>query len=122
MTATEALYKFFSDFNLPAYPDTAVPSDTVMPYLTYSVSVGGWGDMANSLTVKLWYHTEKEAEPNAKAEEISRTIGRGGIQLPCDTGTVWLMRGEPWCINSTFESDQSIKLRQLNVAAIFNTI
>lgn len=65
-----------------------------MPYLTYSVSVGGWGDMANSLTVKLWYHTEKEAEPNAKAEEISRTIGRGGIQLPCDTGTVWLMRGE----------------------------
>ena len=70
----------------------------------------------------MYKRQEKEAEPNAKAEEISRAIGRGGIQLPCDTGTVWLMRGEPWCINSTFESDQSIKLRQLNVAAIFNTI
>lgn len=34
MTATEALYKFFSGFGLPAYPDTAVPQDTVMPYLT----------------------------------------------------------------------------------------
>lgn len=122
MTATEALYKFFSGFGLPAYPDTAVPQDTVMPYLTYSVSVGGWGDMPVSLTCKLWYHTEREAEPNAKADEIGRAIGRGGTQLPCERGTVWLLRGEPWCINATHESDQSIKLRTLNISAVYNTI
>ena len=113
MTATEALYQFFSGFGLPAYPDTAVPHDTVMPYLTYSVSTGGWGDMPVALTCRLWYHTAKEAEPNAKAEEIARAIGRGGVQL---------LRGEPWCINAAHENDQSIKLRQLNISAIFNTL
>lgn len=122
MTADKALYRFFSGFGVPAYPDTAVPDDTVMPYLTYSVALSGWEDSPAPLTVKLWYHTESEAAPTEKAGEIIRAIGLGGVQLPCQGGSVWLTMGQPQCVSFAHESDHFIKGRQLNVSAVYNCI
>ncbi len=72
MTKDEALYRFFSGFGIPAYPDTAVLNengepDVVLPYLTYTPVFDAWGGEPVSLTVNLWYRTESEAVPNAKA-------------------------------------------------------
>ena len=121
MTAGEALYGFFSGFGIPAYPNTEVPEDAVFPFLTYSMSMGAWGQTV-SLTVQLWYHTQSEAEPTAKAMEIHDAIGLGGKQLGCDRGSIWLRMGNPWCLSLAQEDDKTVKLRQMNIDATWHTL
>jgi hypothetical protein len=60
-------------------------------------------------------------EANAKAEEISQTIGRGGIFLKCDGGSIWLKRGTPFAQNMGDDSDNLIKRKYLNITAEFFT-
>lgn len=126
MTKDKALYAFFSGFGIPAYPDTAVLNengepDVVLPYLTYTPIFDAWGGEPVSLTVDLWYCTEREDIPNAKAEEISKAIGLGGKVLRCDGGAIWLKRGSPWCQSLSDEADRAIKRRYLNVTAEYFT-
>ena len=121
MTKGEALQQFFSGFDLTAYAAASVPTDTVFPYLTYDLVTGNWGDTEVSITVNLWYHTDSEALPNAKADEIADTIGIGGKVLLCDGGGIWIKRGSPWCQSLADETDKSIKRRYINVSAEFLT-
>lgn len=126
MTKDKALYAFFSGFGLPAYPGNAVLNedgepDVVLPYLTYTPVFDSWGGEPVSLTVNLWYRTESEAIPNAKAQELSEAIGYGGVRLPCDEGLIWLKRGSPWCQNLADEVDPAIKRRYINVTAEYLT-
>lgn len=121
MTKGEALQQFFSGFGLTAYAASSVPDDTVFPYLTYDLVTGSWGDMDTSITVNLWYHTDSEALPNAKADEIADTIGIGGKVLLCDGGGIWIKRGSPWCQSLADETDKSIKRRYINISAEFLT-
>ena len=121
MTKGEALQQFFSGFGLTAYAAASVPADTVFPYLTYDLVTGNWGDMEVSIAVNLWYHTDSEALPNAKADEIADTIGIGGKVLPCDGGGIWIKRGSPWCQSLADETDKSIKRRYINISAEFLT-
>ena len=52
-----------------------------MPYLTYDYVVGAWEQEEVAITVNLWYYTESEAVPSAKANELSAAIGIGGMQF-----------------------------------------
>ena len=122
MTITAALYEFFSSFGIEAYPVNSVPEKVNFPWLTYETTLGNWGDNPVSIGVNLWYHTESEAEPNAKVKQISDAIGKGGKLLKCDDGTIWVKRGEPWCNSLTSESDSTIKQRAMNITLEFLTI
>lgn len=115
MTIGQAFSKFYNSFGIPAYPRTAVPDDAKMPYITYDVIESDWTDVPTSQTVQIWYKSDSEAAPSAKAKEIKNAIGYGGVRIPCDDGSIWLRKGSPWCINTNAEGDNSIKLRQLNV-------
>ena len=121
MTKGAVLHKFFSGFGLMAYPVTNVPRDAAFPWLTYEPVFDAWGGGEVSLAVNLWFYTESEAIPNAKAQEISEAIGTGGIILPCDDGYIWLKRGFPWCQNLLDETNPTIKRRYLNVIAEYLT-
>lgn len=126
MTKDKALYAFFSGFGLSAYPDSAVLNengepDVVLPYLTYTPVFDAWGGEPVSLTVNLWYRTESEAIPNAKAREISQVIGQGGVVLPCQGGYIWLKRGSPFCQSLADQADPQIKRRYLNITAEYLT-
>ena len=114
MTKDYALHQFFNSFGLPGYPASSVPDDVIFPYLTYELVLGAWGD-ENALTVNLWYYTESEAIPTAKAQEISDVIGMGGKILLCDGGALWIKRGSPWCQNLRDETNATIKRRYLNI-------
>ena len=114
MTKTEAIYNFFNDF-MTAYPDTAVPDDAVFPWLTYSNVMPCAYDDPVACTVNLWFHTDSEAEPNRKAEELAELIGAGGKQISYDDGTIWIKRGTPWCTALNDANDNSIKRRMINV-------
>lgn len=121
MTKAAALHQFFSSFGITAYTATSVPEDAVFPYLTYELIVDAWDGGETGLTVNLWFYTESEAIPNAKADEISRTIGLGGIVLPCEGGYIWVKRGSPWCQSLSDETSEMIKRRYLNVTVEYLT-
>lgn len=121
MTKAAALYKFFSGFGMDAYAAASVPDDVVFPYLTYDLITGAWDGGEVGLTVNLWFYTESEAVPNAKAEELSKKIGLGGKILPCDGGYIWLKRGSPWCQSLRDETNPAIKRRYINISAEYLT-
>ena len=121
MTKGAALYRFFSGFGMTAYASASVPDDVEFPYLTYDLVTSAWESDPVSLTVNLWYYTESEAEPNAKARDISEALGMGGRVLPCDGGYIWLKRGSPWCQSLSDETDKNIKRRYLNITAEYLT-
>ena len=121
MTKAAALQAWFSKF-LPSYPASNVPEDVVFPWLTYELTTGAWDSGEIGLTVNLWFYTESESVPNAKAQEISNAIGMGGTLIPCDDGAIWIKRGSPWCQNVKDDTDHSIKRRYLNVTVEYLTL
>ena len=105
MTKAAALHQFFSGFGIDAYALTSVPDDATFPYLTYQLAVSAWEEGDVNITVELWFRTESEAVPNAKAQQLSEAVGPGGRILPCGGGYIWLRRGSPWCQSLRDEAD-----------------
>lgn len=123
MTKGQALHSFFSGFDIPTYPTTNVPDDAAFPWMTYELITDTWEGGEVGITVNLWYYTESEAIPNAKAKEISESIGSGGIVLDLGGGEyIWLKRGTPWCQSLADSSDNSVKRRYINVTAEYLTL
>ena len=121
MTKGAALQAFFSQF-MDAYAASAVPEDVTFPYLTYELITSAWDGGEVGLTVNMWFRTTSEKEPNAAVDRLSKAIGLGGVQLPCDDGVIWLKRGSPWAQSLTDETDKTIKRRYINVTAEYLTI
>lgn len=121
MTKDFALQAFFERF-LTAYASTSVPEDAVFPYLTYDYVADTWEAGEVGMTVNLWFHTDSEAIPNAKVQEISEAIGSGGTTVKCDGGFIWLKRGSPWCQSLSDDTDPGIKRRYMNVTAEYMTL
>lgn len=126
MTKESALKEFFGGFGIPAYTSTSVVNengeeDVTFPYLTYDVITDVWDGGEVGLTVNLWYRTESEAIPNAKARELSEAIGMGGKIIHCDGGYIRLKRGSPWCQSLRDDTDQIIKRRYINITARYYT-
>lgn len=116
MTPEAAIYQFLSGFGIPAYASSSVPDQAEFPYITYDLVLGEWGEPEVNMPVNVWYRTESEAEPNAKVREIESAIGRGGKQLPCDGGTLWLKKGSPWAQSLSVEGeDEKVKRRYVNI-------
>lgn len=121
MTESAALNSFFNSFGIPAFPDTAVPDGQNYPYITYEAHMDMWGGEPISMVVQLYYYTESEAEPNAKAREIEKRLGIGGVTVPSDNGIIWITRGVPFCQSLLDATDKTIKRRYLLVNAEFLT-
>lgn len=119
MTKAAAIYNFWGTF-LKAYEENTVPEDAIFPYITYQLVTDSLGNEVQ-MAVSLWYRGSSWVEANAKAEEISQTIGRGGKMLNCDNGKIWLKRGTPFAQNMGDESDNLIKRKYLNITAEFFT-
>lgn len=120
MTQAEALYQFFSSFDIAAYPAEDVPDNAKFPWLTYELVTGAWGDVAG-ITVNLWYYSESNVEINAKAKELSSAIGLGGKVVRCDGGAIWIKRGSPWCQSVRDDTDNKIKRRYINITLEYLT-
>ena len=116
MTPEAALYNFMSEFGIPAYSATSVPDDAVFPYLTYDLVIGEeWNSGEVNIPVNVWYRTESEAVPNAKVRQIKEVLDGGGIQVPCDGGSLWIKKGSPWAQAVREEGDDMIKRRYVNI-------
>ena len=120
MTKAAAIYQFWNSFGLTAYEENSVPDDADFPYITYQLVTDSFGREI-PLTASIWYRSESWTAINAKTEEISHTISRGGKIIPFDGGAIWLKRGQPFAQNMGDESDDLIKRKYLNVTAEFIT-
>ena len=120
MTKAAAIYQFWNSFGLKAYEENTVPDDAVFPYITYQLVTDSF-DREIPLTASLWYRSESWTAINAKTEEISQKISRGGKIISCDDGAIWLKRGQPFSQNMGDESDNLIKRKYLNITAEFMT-
>ena len=120
MTKAAAIYQFWNSFGWTAYEENTVPTDAVFPYITYQLVTDSF-DREIPLTASLWYRSESWTAINAKTEEISHKISRGGKIIPCDDGAIWLKRGQPFAQNMGDESDNLIKRKYLNITAEFMT-
>ena len=120
MTKAAAIYKFWSSFGLMTYEENTVPDDAAFPYITYQLVTDSF-DREIPLTASLWYRSESWTAINAKTEEISQRISRGGKIIACDGGAIWLKRGQPFAQNMGDESDNLIKRKYLNITAEFMT-
>lgn len=118
MTKQEALNKFYNSFGLVAYPSHAVPKDCAFPFATYEVKTGSYG-MDTSPMLQLWYHSESERIPNAKADEISKAIGTG-VTIPCDDGIICIFADNPWNTLSD-QADASVKRIYTTLTVRFET-
>ena len=120
MTKAAAIYQFWNSFGLTAYDENTVPTDAAFPYITYQLVTDSF-DREVAATASLWYRSESWTAINAKTEEISQKISRGGKIISCDDGAIWLKRGQPFAQNMGDESDNLIKRKYLNITAEFMT-
>ena len=120
MTKAAAIYQFWNSFGLTAYEENSVPDDAAFPYITYQLVTDSF-DREIPLTASIWYRSESWSGVNAKAEEISQKISRGGKIISCDGGAIWLKRGQPFAQSMGDESDDLIKRKYLNITAEFIT-
>ena len=120
MTKAAAIYQFWNSFGLTAYEENTVPTDATFPYITYQLVTDSF-DREVPVTASLWYRSESWTAINAKAQEISQKIGRGGKIISCDGGAIWIKRGQPFAQNMGDESDNLIKRKYLNITAEFMT-
>lgn len=120
MTKASAIYQFWNSFGLTAYEENTVPDDAVFPYITYQLVTDSF-DREVPVTASLWYRSESWTAINAKTEEISQKISRGGKIIACDGGAIWLKRGQPFAQSMGDESDDLIKRKYLNTTAEFIT-
>ena len=121
MTKGAALQSFF-DAIMTSYAASAVPDNATFPPLTYDFITSAWDGGEVGLTVNMWFRTTSEKEPNAAVDKLSKAIGLGGVQIPCDDGVIWLKRGSPWAQSLTDETDKTIKRRYINVTAEYLTL
>ena len=120
MTKAAAIYQFWNSFGLTAYEENTVPDDATFPYITYQLVTDSF-DREVASTASIWYRSESWKDINAKTEEISQYIGRGGRLIDCDGGFIWMKRGTPFAQNMGDESDDLIKRKYINVAVEFMT-
>ena len=120
MTKAAAIYQFWNSFGLKAYEENTVPDDAAFPYITYQLVTDSFYREV-PVTASLWYRSESWTAINAKTEEISQKISRGGKIIPCDGGAIWLKRGQPFAQNMRDESDDLIKRKYINITAEFMT-
>ena len=120
MTKAAAIYQFWNSFGLTAYEENTVPTDAAFPYITYQLVTDSF-DREVAATASIWYRSESWTAVNAKTEEISQTISRGGKIISCDDGAIWLKRGQPFAQNMGDESDDLIERKYLNITAVYLT-
>lgn len=120
MTPTAAIYTFMAGFGVPAYAATSVPDNAEFPYITYELAVDDFWGGEVALAMDIWYRGDSEAEPNAKAREVSKAL-IGCKYIPCDGGGVILKKGSPFCQSMGDTADGKIKRRHINVTAEFIT-
>lgn len=121
MDKAQAIHQFWKQFDLPAYDENTVPTDTEFPYLTYSVSTDSIGNLL-ALSASLWYRSPSWKDIQVKTYEIENALASTGYAImKLDEGYVWFVKGTPFAQRMSDPEDDMIRRMYLNVTAEFLT-
>lgn len=124
MTKAEALYKFWSGFEWPAYDELSVPTGAdrpVLPYITYETSTDSF-DGSVALTASLWSRTGSWRDVESKASEIAKAIAEHGYFITrIDGGYLAIYKRTPFAQRMADPNDDMIRRIVLNISAEFLT-
>ena len=115
---TQALYNFFSGFELPVYEENTVPTGAnapELPYITYATATSGF-DNDVQISASLWYKGYSWEGADRKAAEINAALANGGKMIPYTGGALWIRRGTPFAQHMADEND-TIRRIYLNLTA-----
>ena len=115
---TQALYNFFSGFELPAYEENTVPTGKnapELPYITYATATSGF-DNDVQISASMWYKGFSCADADRKAAEINAALAHGGKMIPYTGGALWIRRGTPFAQHMA-DDDDTIRRIYLNLTA-----
>lgn len=115
---TQALYNFFSGFELPAYEENTVPTGAnapTLPYITYATATSGF-DNDVQISASLWFKGYSWADADRKAAEINAALAHGGKMIPYTGGALWIRRGTPFAQHMA-DDDDTIRRIYLNLTA-----
>ena len=115
---TQALYNFFSGFELPAYEENTVPTGAnapELPYITYATATSGF-DNDVQISASLWYKGYSWEGADRKVAEINTALAHGGKMIPYTGGALWIRRGTPFAQHMADEND-TIRRIYLNLTA-----
>lgn len=122
MDKSQAIKAFWAGFGLPAFDRTTVPDnaiDTYGAYITYNVVKSAF-DAPVPMSADIWYRDPSWASIEAKAEEIARVIGRGGVKIRCDGGGIWIVRERNF-MERIEDADDMVRRMHINVIVEYIT-
>ena len=114
MDKAQSVHSFWSQFDMPAYDENAVPDNAVMPYITYSVVTDSL-EYVTLLTASVWYRSTSWEDVSKKADEISLALKDGVVMELDSRGYVYLYRGTPFAQRMGDDTDDMIKRIYFNV-------
>ena len=118
MDKWQSLQTFWESFGIPAYDESSVPDNAVMPYITYTAEASGFETIL-LLTASIWYHSRSWIEVSQKADQIAQTLASYYL-VKMDGGYLFLTQGSPFAQRMK-DDDDSVKRIFLNVMAEFFT-
>ena len=120
MTQTaQALYTFFSAFDIPAYVEYTEPDGAQPPYITYQLAEPDWRDNM-SIQARVWYRDTSFTAIAAKVDEIRAALGNG-ISINTDSGAVYLWADGNFAQFQPMEGDPTLKCAYLSLIMQCNT-
>lgn len=123
MDKAQAVFKFWSQFDLPVYDENTLPTGSnrpQMPYLTYSMATDSLGNPV-AMSADLWYHSTSWQAITRKADEIAKVLGTGGQVIPVDGGYIYIVRGTPFSQRMSDPEDADIRRIYINIMAEYLT-
>lgn len=117
MDKIQAYNNFWNSFGLVAYDQSTVPDDATLPYITYAIGDDDF-DHPMSLSASIWYRSKRWDAITLKEEEVSKRIGRGGVLVAFDGGSIWVKKGTPFA-QRVSDQDDSIRRIYMNIEVEF---
>lgn len=108
MNKAQAIQAFWESFGVPAYEESTVPDDAVMPYITYSMVADSIGHPI-PMTGSIWDKTYSWENISIVADVISNALVQVK-SIPLDVGYIYITRGTPFAQRMVDEDDTIRKI------------
>lgn len=125
MNKAQALYSFWSGFEIPAIDEQSSYDEGTLeqlgidyPYISYQSADAEIGTPV-TLSADIWYRDTTWADIEAKATEIAEALGYGGKLIPYDGGRIWIRRGNPTYARMAADSAWDVRRIHMNITAEF---
>lgn len=103
MNKAQAIQAFWESFGVPAYEESTVPDNAVMPYITYSMVADSIGHPI-PMTGSIWDKTYSWTGLSRIADQISDELVQVK-SIPLDVGFVYITRGTTFAQRMVDEDD-----------------